>query len=71
MWFTVRPVQPSDAPDWLSMRQMLWPSELDDHASDLQLIARHERGQPAGVAELSIRSVVEGCEPGAVGFLEG
>jgi aminoglycoside 6'-N-acetyltransferase I len=66
------------------MRLALWPSEQQEHADEIQrffegerilpaevLIAFDEGGQAVGFAELSIRSVVEGCEPGGVGFLEG
>ncbi len=84
MGFDVRPVKPSDAADWLRLREALWPSKDEEHANGIQrffegervepaevLIAFDEGGQAVGFAELSIRSVVEGCEPGAVGFLEG
>ena len=80
----MRPVQPGDAPDWLRLRRALWPSDPDTLAEDVRryfagervlpaevLVAWDERGLAVGLAELSIRSVVEGCEPGGVGFLEG
>lgn len=66
------------------MRQSLWPADVDEHAHEIQrffegdrvmpaevLIASDETGRAVGFAELSLRSVVEGCAPGAVGFLEG
>ena len=84
MAFYVRPAQPSDASDWLRMRETLWPAESGEHARDIERFFAGERTMPAevlmavdqggravGFAELSIRSVVEGCEPGGVGFLEG
>jgi len=84
MGFDVRPVKPSDVVDWLRMREALWPSEQEEHANDVRrffegeriepaevLIAVDEGGQAVGFAELSIRSVVEGCEHGEVGFLDG
>ncbi|HEX6513910.1 MAG TPA: aminoglycoside 6'-N-acetyltransferase, partial [Chloroflexota bacterium] len=68
----------------LRLRCLLWPGEDGDHEAEVQrffdgdrtmpaevLIAWDDARQAVGLAEVSFRSVVEGCEPGKVGFLEG
>lgn len=78
----IRSVENGDAIVWEGMRNKLWPSEPGEHAAEIAayfeapgegqvLIAETEDGEPAGFAELSIRSYAEGCYSGRVGYLEG
>src|SRR5581483_1414843 len=66
------------------MRQELWPDTGDSHAREIKrffsgvrrdplevLLAFDEGGDAIGFAELSIRSHVDGCSTGRVGYLEG
>jgi aminoglycoside 6'-N-acetyltransferase I len=84
MAFRIRPVQSADAAAWLRLRRVLWPGPDEDHAADIRrffagerlepaevLMAFDEDGNAVGFAELSIRSIVDGCAPGRVGYLEG
>ncbi len=81
----IRPATEADRPEWLKMRQALWPEESEgEHANligrffqggvrdPLQvLLAIGEDEEVVGFAELSIRSYAEGCETDRVAFLEG
>jgi aminoglycoside 6'-N-acetyltransferase I len=80
----IRPVSTVDRDNWCIMRDALWPGDLAGHrqriaaflAGDRRepvevLIALDDAGAAVGFAELSIRNIVDGCEPGAVGYLEG
>lgn len=78
----IRRIEKGDRAAWEVMRQKLWPSEPGEHAAEIAayfdnpgegevLIAETEDGEPAGFAELSIRSYAEGCYSGRVGYLEG
>ncbi len=79
----VRPAVAADRPAWAAMRHRLWddfdPAELDAEIADLEssgtpyvtLIAEAEDGRLVGFAEVSVRSVVDGCPPGPAGYLEG
>ena len=79
----IRPVESSDTPDWLRMRNALWPSSEPPHDVEIGRFFRSELREPAavlvaeldgqvsGMAELSIRNYAEGCAAGNVGFLEG
>lgn len=80
----VRPAQPSDAAAWLRLSSALWPDAADTLPDDIQryfagertmvaevLLAVDETAGPIGIAELSIRSHVDGCETNRVGYLEG
>jgi aminoglycoside 6'-N-acetyltransferase I len=84
MEFCVRAAESKDAGAWLRLRQALWPGADEDLAADVRryfegerlepaevLLAFDEAGKAVGMAELSIRSIVDGCAPGRVGYLEG
>ena len=81
---SVRPVEPKDAPDWLSMRRILWPEGFDEHSWEIDqffagrwrepsavLLAEDSAGRAIGLAELSIRTCAEGCRTNRVAYLEG
>jgi len=80
----VRPVTPSDAVAWLSMRNALWPEEGEkSHHTEiarflagelkglLSVLVADDNGELLGFAELNIRPYAEGCNTDRVGFLEG
>jgi aminoglycoside 6'-N-acetyltransferase I len=81
---TISPVTAADRRGWLDMREQLWPGSKDTHASEIErflsgqsreplavILARDDRGEPLGFAELSIRPYAEGCTTDHVAFLEG
>ena len=79
----IRPVTPSDADAWLNMRSDLWPGDRGEHRDAIDRFFAGDRREPAevllaihdglvvGIAELSIRNIVDGCATGRVGYLEG
>jgi aminoglycoside 6'-N-acetyltransferase I len=84
MKLLIRPVCVDDAAAWRGMRKALWPGDGDQHAEDIRrffagerlepaevLMAFDETGHAVGIAELSIRAIVDSCAPGRVGYLEG
>ncbi len=81
---TVRSARPTDAASWERMREALWPSESGEHGVEIAEYFRGDRrrvaevllavdadDRPIGLAEVSIRSVAEGCATGQVAYLEG
>ena len=79
----VREANAGDRAAWAAMRHRLWddfdPAELDAEIAELEesgtpyvtLVAEAEGGRLVGFAEVSVRSVVDGCPPGPAGYLEG
>ncbi len=80
----VRAVMLADAVDWGRMRQKLWPSASGEHATEIAsffggtrlcplevFIARDAAGVALGFAEVSLRSIADGCESSPVAYLEG
>jgi aminoglycoside 6'-N-acetyltransferase I len=82
---TVRPARAADLPQWVSLRQALWPLESADELAaearkflagngfmlEAVLLAAERNGTILGFAELSRRPYAEGCETTPVAFLEG
>ena len=85
MRVSVSSARQEDAPDWLRLREALWPSEAGrGHAAEVEqyfadqlhmplevLIARDDGGSAIGFAELSIRAYAEDCVTDRVAYLEG
>ncbi len=81
--FLIRPVAETDHAEWLRLRQALWDgSTEEDHKAEMvdiienpvdQFVAVADVGDGylAGFLEASIRSNVEYCRTGNVGYLEG
>jgi aminoglycoside 6'-N-acetyltransferase I len=80
----MRTVLPSDSDAWVALRCDLWPDgSAAEHQADIDRFFAGDRRDPAevliawdedtpvGFAELSIRNVVDGCDTGRVGYLEG
>lgn len=78
---TIRPATGGDRADLLRMRCALWPecpprqldAEIDDNAAHGQVafLAQLPDGAIVGLAEVSIRPLVEGCDTRSPGYLEG
>ena len=80
MSFTIRRATPEDKPEWLRMRQGLWPEAPADYLSlDLDelladedstiFVASNEHGQLVAFIEAGLRDYAEGCETSPVGYI--
>jgi aminoglycoside 6'-N-acetyltransferase I len=79
----IRPVEPSDAAEWGSMRRDLWPGDDEGHDAEIAaffagtlvepqaVLVAEEASKLVGVAELSIRRDVPGLIGQRVGYVEG
>ena len=77
----IRRATQADKPEWLRMRQGLWPEapldyldyDLDETLTDPKravFIASSAGGRVIGFVEASTREYAEGCETGPVGYIE-
>ena len=82
MSFSIRRAMAEDKPDWLRMRQGLWPDapieylnfDMDDRLADTDyavFVASGEDGQLVGFLEAGTRKFADGCETSPVGYIEG
>jgi aminoglycoside 6'-N-acetyltransferase I len=81
MSFTIRRATPEDKPEWIRMRQGLWPDaplhylefDLDDRLVDAEsavFVASDANGRLVGLIETGLRDYGEGCETAPVGYIE-
>ncbi len=81
MSYTIRRATPEDKPEWLRMRQGLWPDAPSDYLSlDLDkylhgpsaaiFVASDSQGRLIGFLEVDLRDYAEGCESSPVGYIE-
>lgn len=82
MSFTIRRATDHDKPDWLRMRQRLWPDapqeylsfDLDRHLADPNYVvfvaAGGDGGNLIAFIEAGLRDHGEGCETSPVGYIE-
>ena len=81
MSYSIRRATPEDKPEWLRMRQGLWPEapldylslNLDDLLNDADagiFVASDSQGQLIGFIEAGLRDYGEGCETSPVGYIE-
>ena len=81
MSYTIRRATPEDKPEWLRMRQGLWPEAPLDYLSlDLDkllnnsdagiFVASDSQGQLIGFIEAGLRDRAESCETSPVGYIE-
>jgi aminoglycoside 6'-N-acetyltransferase I len=79
---SIRRITHADKPEWLRMRQVLWPDhsaeefarQSEEILSDpLQAVFVVERqdGKLGGFLEAGMRKYAEGCETSPVGYIEG
>jgi aminoglycoside 6'-N-acetyltransferase I len=79
---TIREIAASDRPDWVRLRESLWPGSLSDHdietrkyfddraQTPIVLVAEME-GRVVGFLELDFRKYAAGCRSSPVPFIEG
>jgi aminoglycoside 6'-N-acetyltransferase I len=81
MSFSIRRATPEDKPEWLRMRQGLWPEapwdylslDLDELLADADagiFVASDSQGQLIGFIEAGLRGYGEGCDTSPVGYIE-
>ncbi len=81
MSFTIRRATPEDKPQWIRMRQGLWPDapleylnfDLDELLADEDaaiFVASADDGQLVAFIEAGLRGYGEGCETSPVGYIE-
>jgi len=81
MSFTIRRATDQDKPDWLRMRQRLWPDapqeylsfDLDNHLADPDyavFVASGGDNSLIAFIEAGLRDHGEGCETSPVGYIE-
>ena len=81
MSYPIRPARPSDAAEWLRMRDLLIPAE--DHGKEIDdffasrwpqpaavFVAERSDGRLAAFIEVGTRAYAEGCESSPVGYIE-
>ena len=80
MSFTIRRATPDDQPEWLRMRQGLWPEAPANYLSlDLDKLLNDEHstvflavdvhGKLVAFIEVGLRDYAEGCETSPVGYV--
>ena len=81
MSYSIRRATPEDKPEWLRMRQGLWPEapleylnfDLDDLLANSDagiFVASGADGKLIAFIEASLREYGEGCETSPVGYIE-
>ena len=81
MSFTIRRATPEDKPQWIRMRQGLWPDaplqylnfDLDELLADEDaavFVASDSEGKLIAFIEAGLRGYGEGCETSPVGYIE-
>ena len=81
MSYEIRRATPADKPEWLRMRQGLWPDapieyldyDLDEilaNPDQAVFVAVRADGKLVAFIEAGLRSHVEGCETSPVGYIE-
>jgi len=81
MSYTIRRATHEDKPEWLRMRQGLWPEaplgylefDLDELLADADagiFVASDSHGRLIGLIETGLRGYGEGCETSPVGYIE-
>ena len=81
MSFTIRRAMPEDKPQWIRMRQGLWPDaplqyldfDLDELLADEDaaiFVASDADGKLVAFIEAGMRGYGEGCETSPVGYIE-
>jgi aminoglycoside 6'-N-acetyltransferase I len=78
----VRAINEDDRPDWVRMRDALWPGSLADHEIETRryfqnrlelpvVFVAESDGQIVGFLELDLRKYAPGCASSPVPFIEG
>ena len=69
MSYNIRRASAEDKPEWVRMRQRLWPEAPLEYL-DYDLDEILEDPQQAAFIEVSLREFAEGCETSPVGYIE-
>jgi aminoglycoside 6'-N-acetyltransferase I len=78
----IRRITERDRPDWLRMRDALWPNSLSDHDEEtrayfaaetqtLVVFVAEDEGRVVGFLEVDFRKYAPGCQSSPVPFIEG
>ena len=74
----IRLYAPADYPEWLRMRNALWPGQTEEdmaawlaRADAAVFVAEREPAGLCGFAEAGARAYADGCETSPVAYLEG
>jgi aminoglycoside 6'-N-acetyltransferase I len=78
----IRPLHPSDYPEWFALRSTLWPeceqanNENDAHLfiskpHQFAVFVSESAGRLTGFLEASLREYADGCATSPVGYVEG
>jgi aminoglycoside 6'-N-acetyltransferase I len=79
---TIREIAESDRPDWVRLRDALWPGSLSDHDAETRkyfaqrldvptIFVAEADGRLVGFLELDYRKYAPGCSSSPVPFIEG
>ena len=79
---TIREIRDSDQPDWVRLREALWPGSLSDHdeetrkyfalrSTTLLVFVAEVDGHIVGFLELDFRPYAPACSSSPVPFIEG
>jgi aminoglycoside 6'-N-acetyltransferase I len=80
---SIRHVVPSDYPEWLRLRNLLWPGAPDDHEREIAEFFTKPSPDLAtfvidcggtrlgGFLEAQVRNYAEGCSGSRIGYIEG
>ena len=79
----IRPINEQDRPEWVRMRDLLWPGAKDDHEAETHLfftepdeklatfVLDRQDGRLGGFIEMGQRNYAEGCASSPVAYIEG
>ena len=79
----IRDIRPDDRPEWIRMRNLLWPGSLADHEAETKnfftqpdeslatFVIDRLDGRLGGFIELGQRKYAEGCSSSPVAYIEG
>ena len=81
MTYEIRRATAADKPEWLRMRQLLWPEapieyldwdldEILEGGKQAVFVASRAEGSLVAFIETRLRDVAEGCESSPVGYIE-
>jgi len=79
---TIREIVESDRPDWVRLREALWPGSLSEHDAETRtyfaersetpiVFVAEADGRLVGFLELDYRKYAPGCRSSPVPFIEG
>ena len=79
----IRVIRPEDQPEWVRLRDLLWPGSIDDHETETRqffaladdslvtFVVDRLDGRLGGFIEVGRRNYAEGCRTSPVAYIEG